>query len=493
MKKIFILLYMIAIVFSVSIASAIDQTEAVVKVFTTVNSLDYYMPWQSTGVNLAVGSGCIIAGNKILTNAHVVNDATFVQIKKNSNPKKYTARILSVGYDCDLALLTVDDPEFFKGIDPVELGELPKMQESVVVMGYPQGGDKISITEGVVSRIEVTPYSQSSRSLLTVQIDAAINPGNSGGPVLQNGKLVGVVMQALMTGQNIGYMIPPPIIHHFLNDFNDGHYEGFPVMGLDFNSTENDALRDFYHISKFKGGVVVTRVLPFSSADGIIKENDVILEVDGTSIGEDGTFPFRGNERIALSYLITQKQKGQNVRIRIVRDGKVLDTVVLLKEFEPMIPRSRYFDKPPYYIYGGLVFMVVSMDLMESWGPRWWERSPVDFNYYLIGSGRLNKENRKELVVLLNVLADDINVGYHEYTTEIINRVNGKEVKSFKEFVSILNEIKVKEPFTIFETPGNVKMILDNKNIDLITNQILKRNNIPSQYSDDVRGWVEKK
>ena len=124
--------------------------------FTTSNQVDFYRPWQSKGSESFTGSGCIIEGNRILTNAHVVSDQTFIQVKKYSDPQKYTAKLVAIGHDGDLALLQVDDPEFFKGVTPVKIGELPNVQDTVHVVGYPTGGDEISVTEGVISRIEVT-------------------------------------------------------------------------------------------------------------------------------------------------------------------------------------------------------------------------------------------------------------------------------------------------------------------------------------------------
>ena len=162
-----------------------------------------------------------------MTNAHVVADHTFIQVRKESSPEKYVARVESIGHDCDLAVLAVDDPNFFKDITPLEFGDLPQLQDSVVVIGFPLGGDKISITEGVVSRVEIVPYVRSAKKLLAVQIDAAINPGNSGGPVIRQGKIVGIAMQAITSSQNIGYMIPMPVITHFLDDLKDKEYAGF--------------------------------------------------------------------------------------------------------------------------------------------------------------------------------------------------------------------------------------------------------------------------
>ena len=464
--------------------------DSVVKIFVTSNQMDFYRPWQSRGSFSATGSGCVLKGQKILTNAHVVADSTFIQVRKESDPTKYTAKVEAIGHDCDLAILTVADPQFFEGILPLEFGELPQLQDTVVVLGFPQGGDKLSITEGVVSRIEIVPYVQSSKRLLAVQIDAAINPGNSGGPVFKDGKIVGIAMQAMIHSQNIGYMIPFPIIDHFLADLEDNEtYNGFPSLGVEYHNTESPALRDYYKFGDHKGGVYVTRVLPFSSADGILQEGDIILSVNGIPIGMDGTFEFRDNERLGFSYLVHSQQIGQSVPLQIVRGGKVEEKTITFQSYLGLIPQPNFFEKPPYYIYGGMVFTVLSADLLQSWGKQWWEKAPLVFMEYFMGAGRLNLDRKKELVVLLQVLPDDVNIGYHDFSNEVIDKVNGQEFGSFEEFVKLLAGSK--PPFTVIETGMQHHFILNNANIEKVTKDIIERNNIPAPYSKNVGEWLK--
>src|SRR4029079_13182777 len=102
---------------------------------------------------------------------------------KAGEPQKYRARVEFVAHDCELAVLTVDDPEFFQGVKPLKLGELPRQRDKIAAYGFPAGGDDLSITEGTVSRVELTRYTHSDLDLLAVQTNAAITPGNSGGPV----------------------------------------------------------------------------------------------------------------------------------------------------------------------------------------------------------------------------------------------------------------------------------------------------------------------
>jgi hypothetical protein len=137
------------------------------------------------------------------------------------------------------------------------------------------------------------------------------------------------------------------------------------------------------------------------------------------------------------------------------------------------------------------VFTVLSVDLAYSWGNRWWEKAPLDLVYYAIGTGRLNRKERKEIVILLNVLPDDINVGYHEISNEVIETVNGRDIRSFKDFVSRVHEVKTKEKYTIFETEHKSQIILKNDDIDEVNEEILKRNSIPYQFSSDVASWLK--
>ena len=116
-----------------------------------------------------------------------------------------------VAHECDLATLEVEDAGFWEGVTPLKLGAMPSLQDEVAVVGYPEGGEGVSITQGVVSRIEIQRYAHSGQSLLAVQIDAAINPGNSGGPALNaNGEVVGVAFQLQQERQHIGHVVPNP-------------------------------------------------------------------------------------------------------------------------------------------------------------------------------------------------------------------------------------------------------------------------------------------
>ena len=152
--------------------------DGVIRVYCTHSQPSFSMPWQRQKQEFSTSTGFIIDGNRILTNAHAVEYGSLIQVKKRQSEKKYVASVVAVGHECDLAILSVVDETFWEGLEPLKFGNIPELLEDVSVIGFPVGGDSLSITSGVVSRIEMQEYAQASAELLAIQIDAAINPGN---------------------------------------------------------------------------------------------------------------------------------------------------------------------------------------------------------------------------------------------------------------------------------------------------------------------------
>jgi len=183
---------------------------SVIRVHCTHSVPNYNMPWQRQKQDFSTSTGFILNSKQILTNAHAVEYGSLIQVKKRQSEKKFSAYVTAISHECDLAVLAVEDDSFWNDVEALAFGELPDLFEDVSVVGYPIGGDSVSITSGVVSRIEMQEYVQASAQLLAIQIDAAINPGNSGGPVVDaDNKVIGVAFQSLSSEEteNIGYVI----------------------------------------------------------------------------------------------------------------------------------------------------------------------------------------------------------------------------------------------------------------------------------------------
>ncbi|MBI4054586.1 MAG: trypsin-like peptidase domain-containing protein [Elusimicrobia bacterium] len=456
-----------------------------VKVFTIFKRPDYEQPWQMHPQRSRTGSGCVVGENRILTNAHVVGDQVYLQVRKAGRPEKFTAELEFVAHDCELALLRVSDSSFFKDTSPIPLGDLPAQGDRVTAYGFPLGGDELSITKGVVSRIEVTEYVHSGRSFLTVQTDAAINPGNSGGPVIQNDRLAGISFQSFSGSQaeNIGYMVPAPIIRRFLEDIRDGRYDGIGSLGIFWQKTENESLRNQLQLSPAQSGVLVTRTRYGSSVWGLLQEGDVLVSFGGKSVAGDGTTVQRLGERVHFSHLLSSYQLGQQVPAEISRQGRLQKILVPLEHETRLVPGPRYDVRPTYFIFAGLVFVPLTRDYMGTWE---WQNVPEIFKYYFFHG--LPSQERKEVVVLSKVLPQEVNVGYHEVTDVIVRSVNGRNISQMRDLAEAFRHPQGNYQVVDLEAHATfgTRIVLDASQAQKAHGEILSRYGIAGDRSEDL-------
>jgi S1-C subfamily serine protease len=458
----------------------------VVRVFATSQDPDFDGPWQARTPSNSTGSAVVIGKGLLLTGAHVVANATFMQIQKLSHPDKAIARVKAVSHDCDLALLEVTEPpNFLDDIEPAEVGEMPRLRDEVQVVGYPVGGEEISITEGVVSRIEVQRYSHSQRHLLAVTVDAAINAGNSGGPVFGDGKVVGIAFQKLTGVDNIGEMVPPPIIRAFLDGVEKGKRPEIPALGITTQNLENPLLRKTLNLSDNERGVVVLHVDYGGSSDGILQPRDVIMSIDGLSIANNGTVQFMNRFRTRYDVVLGYRYIGDRVKLDIKRAGKRMTVDIELKMWQPLVPRSRYDQPPQYFVYGGLVFQTLTRDYLTTWD-KWWNKAPKEFlNYYYLG---YRTPEQHEVVILTQILADEINVGYSHLYNEAVATLNGKAPLDMVDFVQRLSEARGVVEIT---TTSGGMIMMDADEVRKATARILTRYHIPRDRTPGLPGSPE--
>ena len=460
---------------------------SVVKIFTHSDAPDYDQPWQTQGPESSFGSGSIVStkhGLRVLTNAHVVENQAFVEVRRFGKASKFVAQVEGVGHVCDLAVLTIEDESFFDGTEPISIGDLPLLGDRVTVLGYPIGGDRLSLTEGVVSRIEISAYAQSQRRLLAVQIDAAINSGNSGGPVVdQKGKIVGVAFQASDEGQNIGYMIGAPVVDHFLRDMEDGTFDGFPDLGVVTQSLESPAFRRFLGVPKeIQGGIVVVAAHFGGSAHKLLHKEDVLLEVDGRKIGSDGSVRFRKGERIDFSHIVAQRHVGEELELVIWRKRERMNVNVPLLPPRRLVAENRYDIRPSYFTYAGLLFVPLSRDYLQTWGEDWWSSAPR--NLVALYEHGIPTRGRLEVVVLQKVLADEVNQGYHGFESQVVVRTQGKRVRDLRHLISIVEATK--DEFLRFELASGERLVVERALAEKRGRMILKRYGLPRERSEDL-------
>jgi len=453
--------------------------QAIVKIYTTAKISNYQAPWSSS-MRSSTGSGAIIEGGYILTNAHVVANQAFMEVQRYGQRKRYIAKVYAVSHQADLALLKVEEKAFFEGVTPLTFGELPNVEQRIVVYGYPMGGSTLSATIGVVSRVEHHTYAHSGETFLAVQVDAAVNPGNSGGPALSDGKIVGVVMQVISKSQNIGYLVPVTLVKHFIEDMKDNKYDGFADLGLGTQKLENPAIRRYYGLDDNVSGKLINKVVHNSTLAGILEVGDILTSVDGHNIENDGTVEFRKHEYTYFHYFVDLYQMGDTVELGVIRNRIPMKVNALLKYTSDdmyLVKTTRYDTMPSYFVYGGYIFSPLTRNLILST-----KRNRLKLSNL---ASQWQESDKDEVVVLLKVLASDISRGDNDFGMWPIDKVNGETFKDFEEFYEKMEAVTAR--YIVLQDKQGVQVIIDKKEAQAKQNEILKKYNIEFDKSIDLR------
>jgi S1-C subfamily serine protease len=479
------MLLLLTVVAEAPAASRENQfRKSVIKIYSTVQQYDYAMPWQGGPPMRGTGSGVILKGKKILTNAHVVSDARFIEVQRSRQAKRYAARVSFIAHDCDLAILEVDDPEFYKGTSPPSFSEaLPKLNDEVVAVGYPLGGTRLSMTRGVVSRIDYNVYTHSGADQhLVLQVDAAINPGNSGGPVFFGGNVVGIAFSGLSNAENIGYAIPVPVVNRFLKDIEDGKYHGYPELGVATLDLRNAAMRKNLKLPDNEKGVVVHYVDRFGAAKGKLKNNDVLLSIGDLPIDNDGTIEIDGNN-VEFAELLERRQWGDSMSFTVWRNAtkKQID-VPLRNPTDPYAYKNIYDKRPEYYIVGGIVFCPLTQEYLRTLGMSMNTLNGQQVLYYSRYAKIDNLcEDRDEFVVVTRRLPHAVNAYHSAFAMEIVASVNGRKIANLRQFKDAIETNEGDFHVIKFENSDR-DMIIDASAAKAAAPAIMQEYGIPSLF-----------
>jgi S1-C subfamily serine protease len=462
---------------------------SVVKIFSTMRYPDPFKPWTKQAPSEATASGVVIEGRRILTNAHAVLYASQVQVQANAAGDKVSATVLAIAPGIDLAVLQLDDPTFFDTHPPVaRASKLPQIKDPVLAYGFPTGGSSLSITKGIVSRIEFASYNYPV-SGLRIQIDAAINPGNSGGPAIAGDKMIGLAFSRLGgDSQNIGYIIPNEEVELFLKDIAAGHYVGKASMYDDLQTLENPALRDFLKLDKSVEGMVVHRP-DKSDASYPLKEWDVITRIGDTPIDNQGMVKIDKDLRVNFAYMIQRVAKDDKLPLTVVRAGKSLKIELPVSAQRPTLAPDLHGDYPSYFVYGPMVFSRATRQFLSAFENNAnllrvlsYVKSPLVTRAFDSPTDDL-----EELVLISSpFFPHKLANGYSNPAGSVVYSVNGTPVKSLKHLVALLRDLK--DPFVTLEfaSKGGEALVFARPALVAATDDILTDNGVRAQGSPDM-------
>ncbi|HEU5320887.1 MAG TPA: trypsin-like peptidase domain-containing protein [Methylomirabilota bacterium] len=262
----------------------------------------------------STGSGFVIdPGGIIVTNAHVVEGAEWLQVRL-ADGRRFTGSVIGHDDRVDLALIRLDG---VRDLPVLPLGDSNRLRvgEFVLALGHPFGLEQ-SVSFGIVSR-KGAPLTVAAPGFDFIQTDAAINPGNSGGPLVNMaGEVVGVNSMAARNG-SIGFAIPSNLVKLLVPQLAvKGKVEwgwlGVSIAEVTDEDVERLKLRE-------PRGVLIRGVMPGEPAErGGLKADDVIVGVDGTPLESPRD----------LQRVISSTPVGKRVRVVLLRDGKETEVEV---------------------------------------------------------------------------------------------------------------------------------------------------------------------
>src|SRR3954451_20100193 len=449
--------------------------KSLVRITATEVEPDYRAPWNSGGIQRGIGAGFVIDGNRIMTNAHVVSNTRYLTVERDGDPNKYPATVLFVAHDCDLALVKVASADFFKNMVPLKFGGIPELESTVSAYGYPLGGERMSVTTGIVSRIDFTLYTHSSIDQhLAVQISAQINPGNSGGPVMQNGKVVGVAFQGYSgdVAQGVAYMIPTPVVQRFLHDIKDGHYDKYVDLGVTYTKLLNPAQRHYLGLKNDDRGVLIPTVVSAGPCADKVHPGDVLVAIDGHPVASDASVELEG-ERVEMPEVVERKFKGDKVKLELIRDKQPITATIDLSTVQPYLIQGHSYDvRPRYVLYGGLLFQPLNLELIDAYQPPDL-RLRHFFDFFVLE--QLYVEH-PEVVVLTNILPDPINTYLAPYRFGIVDEVNGLKIRTLNDLAKALETTP--DRFVIKMIGDGPPLVLDPAQVASARERIKTRYNV---------------
>jgi len=474
---------------------SLQVENSIVKIFSTLRRPDFSQPWSKQSAMEVTGTGFVVEGQRIMTNAHVVLYANQVQVQGNKSSDKISASIEYISPGMDLAVLQLEDPSFFESHPPLpRTNTLPAVRDSVLVYGYPMGGDNISITKGIVSRIDFSSYNYDVAGV-RVQIDAALNPGNSGGPALVGNEVIGVAFSMLANSQNIGYIIPCEEIDIFLSDIADGRYDGKYVMLDELQTLENPALRDFLKLDRSIQGLVVNT--PFSTDTSYpLRQWDLISKIEGTPMDNQGNILLEDNLKINFSYLVQKLAKNGVIGLTVVRDDMEVSVQLPVIPRRPRLIPHLMGTYPSYFILGPITFSTASEDLVQA---MMGGRSMMGNALSLTGNPLLTRRSDKpafegeELVIVPSPLfAHSLASGYSHPTMSVVKAINDVPVKNLHHLVEIVRDSS--DEYITIEFVGHITetLVFDRKEMMDATEEILDESGIRRLASPDILAvWAQ--
>jgi S1-C subfamily serine protease len=449
-------------------AASLPKAESVVRVNSTNQAFNFDSPWLKRPPYTRRAIGVVIAGGRVLVTAELIANHSYVELERPASSEKVAADVERVDYESNLAILKPQDPKFLDGAIPVQIGKSVQVGTKVNVLQLESTG-AVALTPAVVTTVSVGSYPADGIALLTYRLSAPLQYRDSSFtmPVFLGDQLAGLLMRYDTRSQSAD-LIPEGVISSFLARVATQPYRGIPRAGITFSPTRDPQFRRYLGMKKDQSGIYVVSVAHGSAAEKAgLKNGDVVMQVNGYKIDEDGNYPNPDYGKIPFSHLIsTASLPGGTLPMRVLRGGKELDLTLPLepRDLTKVVSEPAILDRAPrYYILGGLVFQELSRSFLREWGTDWKSDAPARLVYMDEFQDELPAD-RGKIVFLSQVLPADTTVGYDDVDESVVEKINGRTIRSLEDVAeAVKHPLKGFHKIELESAPG--VLYLDAKDV----------------------------
>ncbi len=401
----------------------------IVSVRVTGQDWNWRAPWEKQAPWTRTVTGLVVPGRKILVASTAFGNHLLVEAQKLGSEARTVARVELVDQEGPLALVAVDDPAFWDGLEPLPLAERAPGEGDVTILRWQRSG-LLDSYPGTVRQVRSGRHGLSQTSLLTLEIGTSTDGLGESEVVVAKGRVAGLVTGR--TGDAYG-ALAAPVLEQFLEGAAKGDWRGFARAGLAWQDLTNPALRESLGLRPDETGIRLTRVAAHGSAGGVLKPGDVVLEMGGAKLDPTGYYEHPLYGRMLFALLFSDgRRPGETMAVKVLRDGQRLDLQLPLRAMRPeqdRVPPYVFGRGPDYVVVGGLVFEELTRPYLGAWGD-WARRAPPRLLVAIDREPEDAGAEPKRIVLLSSVLPDAANLGYQELRDLIVERVNGRAVSS---------------------------------------------------------------
>ena len=476
MRSLLLLVLGLSVIGATGRADATGWTDSIVLIESNAIQYTHYQPWSST-TGTTRKNGLVIDGERILTTAEWLQDATLVRVQKEGRGRWWPAAIDWVDYHANLAVLSVQATDFWQALPAARLIERVPVDGPVEIWRLLDG--RLESWPGTIRKVHVDSSQRSFVRHLMLEVTSDVDSSGWSEVVARGDGVVG--LSSAGNGERV-VVIPATLIREMLDAKRRDPGATLSYYSFRWQSTENPATTAFLGLPGETRGIVVTSVPPTSAFAGVLQARDIILSIDGFGIESDGDYRDPDYGYLSFYNLSTRdKFADDESTFEVWRDRALLEITVRLAPasyLDALVPNQLFDRSPEYEVAGGLVFQPLSTDYLRSWGDDWWKSSPFRLRYYTY---QVQTPERRHLVLLSQVLPDVFNLGYQEYAFMIVDKINGRTIVELRDVGDALQAPQ--EGFHVLEflsSHGARKLVLDAAELDAATMRVARKYGLPA-------------